>query len=80
MEDEFDLLATRYIGPLRTPITEKVHSNRIPKCAECGVAIVAENDSGWEVFVNGTTTQPQCQTCSDTTLKGPITKDGGALL
>ena len=61
--DEFDLIATRFIGPLRTPITERVHSNHIQECGSCGAAITPENDSGWEVFVDSTITQPECKTC-----------------
>jgi len=33
-------------------------------CAHCGKAVVPDNDSGWEVFVEGGT-QPLCSDCND---------------
>ncbi len=38
-------------------------SNGIKRCVDCGIPITPANDSGWEVFVTGTTTQPICAWC-----------------
>ncbi len=38
-------------------------SNGIKRCIDCGIPITPDNDSGWEVFVTGNTTQPICAWC-----------------
>lgn len=43
---------------------DKIHSNRVQRCADCGIPITPANDSGWEAVVgDGSTTQPLCAWC-----------------
>ncbi len=43
---------------------DKIRSNNIRRCADCGIPITPANDSGWEAIVgDGHTTQPLCAWC-----------------
>jgi len=43
---------------------DKIRSNSIPRCADCGIPITLDNDSGWEAIVGwGCVTQPLCAWC-----------------
>lgn len=48
---------------------EKPGANRT--CRWCGVPITPENDSGWEVFITATETQPECKACYGNRAKKP---------
>jgi hypothetical protein len=41
-----------------------IESNGNKWCARCKMKITPENDSGWEVFVEGGKTQPICVFCN----------------
>jgi hypothetical protein len=43
----------------------QIYSNRKNYCAKCEKIITKENDSGWEVFVNGHITQSVCKECNE---------------
>ncbi len=46
---------------------EDITSNGVKRCAICGIPINPNNDSGWEVFVEGgKKTQPICGWCDAT--------------
>ena len=42
---------------------DRIHSNGLRYCADCGRPIYPQNDSGWEVFVLPLVTQPICTEC-----------------
>ena len=50
-------------------LTEPISSNGLPICARCDKEVTPENDSGWEVFISGGTTQPTCVECNNKELQ-----------
>jgi hypothetical protein len=42
-----------------------IRSTHVKRCLRCNAPITAENDSGWQMFVNGTYTQAVCKTCME---------------
>lgn len=42
---------------------DAIRSNRIERCAYCGIPITRENDSGWEIFIAPAITQVVCAWC-----------------
>jgi hypothetical protein len=51
-------------GEIRTvEDLDRITSNDRMECLYCGCAITPENDSGWEAFVDGLTTQRICRDC-----------------
>jgi hypothetical protein len=42
---------------------DDIVSNNNWTCARCGTKITVGNYTGWEVFVDGKTTQPICKFC-----------------
>lgn len=53
-----------------------ITSNNRMRCAWCGCIIYSENDSGWEVFVTGNTTQPICIECDKEDIDACVKKEG----
>lgn len=53
-------------GPLNIKIPRLFRSNNVKECLVCGVKITVSNDSGWELFKEGSlTTQPVCCDCDE---------------
>jgi hypothetical protein len=53
------------LGTLSDGIIVPINSIDFDFCAECGVKITPDNDSGWERFINGHTTQKVCIDCDN---------------
>jgi hypothetical protein len=55
--------------------TLNISSFDIPFCADCKMPITVENNSGWEVFVEGGKTQSICLECNFKRSLTPIIKN-----